>query len=171
MKFAKLSALFILALAVSACSSTQTSETRLPSHSFTAMAASGDHFEIASSKIALDKSHNKQVRKIARRLIDDHTSSSKDLQKLVADNNLRPLPPRMEPPHQHMLDQLVHSKNFDHDYLIAQERAHQEAIGMFENCSQNSGNPALRDFAGKTLPTLQEHYRMIEKALGKTQED
>ena len=44
-----------------------------------------------------------------------------------------------------------------------QTEAHKQAVGRFSNYGKEGDNAALRSFAAKTLPTLQEHYDMVKK--------
>ena len=45
-------------------------------------------------------------------------------------------------------------------YANEQVQAHNQAIALFQQEVHSGANPALRDFAHKSLPTLQEHLRM-----------
>ena len=43
-----------------------------------------------------------------------------------------------------------------------QVSAHKDAVSLFERYSKGGDNPKLKDWAGKTLPTLQHHLDMAE---------
>lgn len=165
MRALKLLTVLIFSLTIAACAS---QETRNPpadmsqSQNFIPMAVSGDHFEIKSSKMALAKSKNPMVLRIAKRMITDHTASSKKMAALLAADGIQPPPPM--PHHKKALEILRDASDFDQQYLETQDVAHQQAIGLFRIYSERGDNPDLRDFAAKTLPTLYKHLHMIQKA-------
>jgi putative membrane protein len=43
-----------------------------------------------------------------------------------------------------------------------QVSAHKDAVSLFERYSKSGDNPKLKDWAGKTLPTLQHHLDMAQ---------
>ena len=55
---------------------------------------------------------------------------------------------------------------FDRLYVSQQVQSHQMAIGMTQAYAQGGPNPALRGYAQQLLPTLQEHYAMIQRLPG-----
>jgi len=42
-------------------------------------------------------------------------------------------------------------------------QGHQQAVSLFQSYAQNGGNPALKRWTVRTLPTLQKHLNMAEK--------
>lgn len=52
---------------------------------------------------------------------------------------------------------------FDRLYVSQQIQSHQMAIGMTQAYAQSGPNPALRTYAQQVLPSLQEHYNMLER--------
>ncbi len=55
---------------------------------------------------------------------------------------------------------------FDRLYVQQQVQSHQMAIGMTQAYAQSGPNPALRTYAQQVLPSLQEHYSMLERMPG-----
>ena len=43
-----------------------------------------------------------------------------------------------------------------------QVSAHKDAVSLFERCTKGGEDPKLKDWAGKTLPTLQHHLEMAQ---------
>jgi putative membrane protein len=39
---------------------------------------------------------------------------------------------------------------------------HKDAVSLFERYSKSGDNPKLKDWAGKTLPTLRHHLEMAQ---------
>jgi putative membrane protein len=52
---------------------------------------------------------------------------------------------------------------FDQAYLSDMAGDHAQAVSEFETASQSLTDPDLKKFAGKTLPTLQKHFRMAQE--------
>jgi putative membrane protein len=52
---------------------------------------------------------------------------------------------------------------FDHGYLSDMAGDHIQAVSEFETASQKLSDPDLKNFATKTLPTLQKHSKMAQE--------
>jgi putative membrane protein len=74
------------------------------------------------------------------------------------------IPASLDSSHQSKLDKLRDAKadNFSSDYDSMQVSAHKDAVSLFERYSKSGDNPKLKDWAGKTLPTLRHHLEMAE---------
>jgi len=51
---------------------------------------------------------------------------------------------------------------FDKGFIDAQVEDHQKDIAEFEKEAQSGGDPQLKAFAAKTLPTLREHLKQAQ---------
>jgi putative membrane protein len=136
---------------------------------FVKQAAAGGEYEIRSSKLALKESKSEDVKRIAQKLIDDHTKAGKELKSLVKDGGVKAkIPEKLDQKHQTMMDELKKTKGaaagFDKLYLEQQQSAHQDAIALFSGYAEGGDNDKLKSFAEKTLPALQEHQQMITTA-------
>ncbi|MBI4047224.1 MAG: DUF4142 domain-containing protein [Devosia nanyangense] len=135
---------------------------------FTDIAAVSNLFEIESSKIALQKATSPQVKEFAQRMIDDHTKAGDEL-KAAADAQSIKVPTDLDDKHKQMLDQLnaASGADFDAAYIQMQTDAHHEAVALFDQFSKGGETGQVKDFAAKTLATLQEHEKAVE-ALSQT---
>lgn len=52
---------------------------------------------------------------------------------------------------------------FDRLYVQQQIQSHQMAIGMTQAYAQGGPNPALRTYAQQVLPSLEQHYSMLQR--------
>jgi putative membrane protein len=165
----------VLGATIAACSSqeTYTSAQKIPdlalTENFAPMAASGDKYEVLSSKLALKRSHNAGIRRIAKTLIADHTASTKKMAAILSQDHMDAPPQALMAHHQKSLDILRDATDFDHQYLESQELAHRQAIRMFEMYSDRGDNADLRKFAADTLPTLRKHLDLIRAARSQEQ--
>ena len=126
---------------------------------FVKQATVGTVFEIESSKLALKKSHDKDIKSFAQHMIDDHTKAGKDMKVALKKSNIKPAPMKLDTTHAKILNDLkaTSAKNFDAKYVAEQTSAHDETIALFTNYSEQGNDPALKDFATNTLPTLDQH--------------
>jgi putative membrane protein len=82
------------------------------------------------------------------------------------------IPASLDDSSQKKLDKLRDAKpgDFTDTYDPMQVDAHKDAVSLFERYSRSGDNAKLKDWAGKTLPTLQHHLDMAEN-LDKKRDD
>jgi len=131
---------------------------------FVTEAANSDMLEIAAAKIAQDKG-NADEKKFAAQMTMDHTKTTNDIKAMVESGDVKAeIPATLDSSHQSKLDKLRDAKadNFSSDYDSMQVSAHKDAVSLFERYSKSGDNPKLKDWAGKTLPTLRHHLEMAQ---------
>ncbi|WP_024512101.1 DUF4142 domain-containing protein [Bradyrhizobium sp. ARR65] len=131
-------------------------------------AAISDMFELQSSKLAQEKG-TAQEKSFAEQMIADHTKTTNDIKSLVNSGKVNAeIPATLDASHQSKLDKLksANGKDFSSDFDSDQVSAHKDAVSLFERYAKGGDNPELKDFAGKTLPTLRHHLDMA-RDLGK----
>ncbi len=132
---------------------------------FVTEAAVGDMFEIESSKLAQQKATDTATKDFAAKMIEDHTKTSTELKRMVSGGKVKAkVPAAMDSSHKSMMDKLVklNGDDFNKKYHDDQGSAHKSAVGLFERYSKGGKNPGLKDWAGKTLPTLKDHLKMAQ---------
>ncbi len=146
--------------AASACAKGTTAQ------DFVTKASIANKFEIDSSKIAIRKSQNSDIKSFAQMMVDDHTKTGDKL-KGVLDSSKSSFKPSddLDDKHQKLLDKLdaASGNDFDNNYISMQVDAHKEAVELFGDYSKNGDDSKLKEFAGETLPALKEHLRQVEK--------
>jgi putative membrane protein len=98
-------------------------------------------------------------------MITDHSKTSSDLKSLVDSGAVKAdIPTALDSSSQKKLDKLRDTRRqaFASEYDPMQVSVHKEAVSLFERYSKSGDNPKLKDWAGKTLPTLQHHLDMAE---------
>jgi putative membrane protein len=131
---------------------------------FVKEAAMSDMLEIESSKIAQQKG-NAQEKKFAEQMVADHTKTSSELKSLASSSNLTAdIPSALDSSSQSKLEKLRDAKaeNFASQYDPMQVSAHKDAVSLFERYAKGGDDPKIKDWAGKTLPTLQHHLEMAQ---------
>jgi putative membrane protein len=135
---------------------------------FVTKASIAGRFEIESSKLALTKSSNPDVKAFAQQMIDDHTQASQDLAVAAKPSGAQPAD-ALDDKHQKKLDKLndLSGKKFDKEYISCQTKAHKKAVSLFSDYAKSGDDASLKDFASKTLPTLQGHLDHVKKLKAK----
>jgi putative membrane protein len=122
-------------------------------------------FEVESSKLALEKKVAAD-QAFAQRMVHDHTQITEQLKHLVHSDKVKAQPPaELDDQHKQMLEKLrgESGADFSKDYNEMQLNGHKEAVVLFEAYAKSGDNPALKSWAAKTLPHLQEHLAMAEQ--------
>ena len=135
---------------------------------FVTEAANSDMIEIAAAKLAQEKG-NADEKKFAAKMTTDHTKTTADIKAMVASGDVKAeIPATFDSSSQSKLDKLRDTKadNFASDYNSMQVSAHKDAVSLFERYSKSGDNPKLKDWAGKTLPTLRHHLEIGRSAEG-----
>ena len=124
-------------------------------------AAMSDMLEIDAAKIAQQKG-GPQEKTFAGEMITDHTKTSTELKGLVSGEMKSAIPSSLDDSSQKKLDKLRDTKpeDFASEYDPMQVSAHKDAVSLFERYAKGGDDPKLKDWAGKTLPTLQHHLDM-----------
>ena len=135
--------------------------------SFVPMAASGDSFEINSSRLALERSTNNGVRTYAQMMIRDHTNTTQQLSAAARAAGITPPPPgTMLPLHQTMFDRLQGAgsgASFDRAYWREQVMSHQTSLALHSNYATDGDTPALRQVASAATPIVRMHLEQAQQ--------
>jgi putative membrane protein len=133
--------------------------------SFVKKAAISDMYEIQASQLAQTKATSADVKSFAGRMIADHTKTSTQLKAILASKSGLTAPKTMDAEHRALLSRLraASGATFDRLYTQQQLEAHQQAVMLFTSESQSGKDSDLKNFAGQTLPTLQQHLSMAQQ--------
>lgn len=129
---------------------------------FVTEAAQGNSAEIELGKIVAAKSKNPSVKQFAQMMVKDHTTALNELQELAQTKNLNfndDLPDDAKALQEKLSSDT--GKQLDKDYMDSMVEDHQKDVQEFTDKSQNAKDPDVKQWASKTLPTLQKH---LEKA-------
>ena len=126
-----------------------------PATEFVQEAASGSMMEVQLGNMAAQKASSQRVKDFAAMMVTDHTAASNDLKSVAGAN----VPSMMLPKHQDHMN-MFNSKSgaaFDKAYMNMMVTDHKKDIAAFQKASTSLTNDALKQFATRTLPTLQKH--------------
>jgi putative membrane protein len=121
-------------------------------------------YEVKAAKLAMERGQSSQVKNTAKMLLDDHQKSNEELKTLAQKKGVT-LPMTLPADMQANLDKLQKASGaeFDRMYMQQQQDGHKQAVSLFKTATSSS-DPDLRQFAQKTLPTLQQHESMVNKS-------
>lgn len=128
-------------------------------------AATSDMLEIEAARIAQQKKGGSAEKTFAQQMIADHTKTSIELKDLVPTDLKSALPTDLDEISQKQLDKLRDTRDqaFASVYDPMQVSAHKDAVSLFERYAKGGEDPNLKDWAGKTVPSLRHHLEMAEE--------
>ena len=166
----------------------------LTAQQFVTDAAVGGMKEVQLSELALNKSQNLEVKKLAACMVNDHYKANARLEKIAQSAGLICPPtntfaaddPNWSNPIINGSGQAkgayllttnmpvlayqdfnrvksLSGRKFDEAYAKEMVSDHGKAIDEFEIAGRDLSDPALRQFATETLPTLRDHSQMAQQ--------
>jgi putative membrane protein len=135
---------------------------------FATEAAHGGLAEVQMGQLALQKASSPQVKEFAQRMVTDHTQANQDLMHLGKSENLT-LPTQLDAKHKSEMDRLsaMSGNAFDAAYMQHMVQDHKKTVADFQKQAQSGSDPALKSFAKKYLPIIQQHLQMAETSVAK----
>jgi putative membrane protein len=133
---------------------------------FVQKAAMSDMYEIEAGKIASQKGQTAPVKGFGEMMVDAHSKTTEELKGIVASEKIKvDLPAKLDAKHQKLIDDLnaASTADFDKTYATQQVDVHQEAVNLFDAYAKKGDNAALKAFAQKTLPVIQQHLDEAKK--------
>jgi putative membrane protein len=114
--------------------------------------------EVTLARLALKNSENAEVKDFANLMIKDHSAANEELTKIIGAENIR-LSDKPDDKAKGLAEKLASLKgrDFDRAYMDGMVDDHEDAVDLFEDYSKDGDNARLKQFATKTLPTLQVH--------------
>jgi putative membrane protein len=133
-------------------------------------AAKGGQAEVALGKLASERAQNDDVKKFARRMVDDHGKANEELADLARDKGLN-LPKTADQEHKALQDRLakLSGPDFDREYVKEMVKDHQKTVKRFQAQAGQTKDEAVKKWVDKTLPTLREHLKEIQSVAAKVQ--
>lgn len=134
---------------------------------FVENAAIGDLYERRAAVIALTRAKSEQLKWSARQMLNDHTTSTHQLQSALEMNETRgvPAPPReLDSRRAKMIEHLetAPADKFDKTYVEQQVLAHAETVTLMNGYSKKGDNPQLVSFALSTAPVVERHLTRMK---------
>jgi len=134
---------------------------------FVMEAAMGGMMEVELGRLAAQQGASDAVKQFGQRMVDDHSKANQELMALAQGKGIT-LPTEMDEKHHKDMTKLsgLSGAEFDREYGKMMASDHRKDVSEFEKESSRAADADLREFATRTLPTLQEHLRMAEALPG-----
>ena len=131
---------------------------------FVKEAAEGSATASALGKLAQEKGSSDAVKQFGKRMVNDHSKATEELKQAA---EMAKIPVSSETPNKvkKAQDKLLRlsGAEFDRAYAKMMVSDHKEDVKAFERQARDGGVSPVKNFAAKTLPTLQEHLRLAEE--------
>jgi putative membrane protein len=128
--------------------------------------ALNDIFEIALSRLALQKSSNSEVQAFANRMIKDHTSSTERLGAILKAGNINiVLPTQIDPDHEKIIQSMqgMTGSEFDHTFARVQQQAHEKILLVLTRYRDGGRDKDLQAFATEIAKVVERHLADSKK--------
>ena len=154
--------LVVAPLLILACSSAKDST------KFAANAAQGGMAEVEMGRMATQRAGDASVREFGARMVADHSRANSELKTIAGQKGIQ-LPVELNSEQKSEMEKLskMSGAEFDQEYMSAMLKDHQTDVKDFDTQSKEGNDPEIKAFAGKTLPTLQQHLQMAQQAAQK----
>jgi len=135
---------------------------------FAMTAASGGMTEVALGKMASEKASSQAVKDFGQKMVDDHTKANGELKTIATSKNMT-LPTAPNAKDQATIDKMsaLSGAAFDKAYIRDMVMDHKNDVALFTKEANSGSDSDLKGFASKTLPTLQDHQKMINDIAAK----
>jgi putative membrane protein len=127
---------------------------------FAKKAAQGGMAEVKLGQLAQQKGTSDSVKKFGQRMMGDHSKAGGELKRAAAQDNIA-LPDDVSAKDKATYNELTKLSGaaFDRAYARDMVKDHEEDIADFNKEANGGKNTSIKDFATRTLPTLQDHLK------------
>jgi len=134
-----------------------------PDRKFFKKAAQGGMAEVALGQMAADKAESGAVKNFGQRMVTDHGKANQELKDLAASEGVT-LPTEMSAEAKALQKELsgLSRAEFDKAYMKEMLKDHKKDISAFKREAEQGQDADVKNWAAKTLPTLQEHYTIAQ---------
>jgi putative membrane protein len=127
---------------------------------FVKSAAEGGMAEVELGKLAEEKASNPEVKKFAERMVNDHTQANDQLKEVASSKHIA-LPTSLDAKDEATKQKLasLSGEEFDKAYMRDMVIDHTKDVTEFRHERASAQDSAVKDFAAKTLPTIEDHLK------------
>jgi len=130
---------------------------------FAKKAAMGGMEEVQLGQLAAQKASDPDVKSFGQRMVDDHTKANSQLMQIASQKGMT-LPTAMSATQQKDMDKLngLSGAAFDKAYVAMMVKDHKKDVAEFKKESKSGKDSDVKSFASSTLPTLEDHLKMVQ---------
>jgi putative membrane protein len=143
---------------------TQSSTPSSSDEKFITDAAKGTRAQVEIGRMVAARASDPAVRSFAKQMVKEHTDALNQLQKLALQKNIT-LSNDIPDAAKDMQSKLSNEtgKQLDKDYMDGMVQDHQMDVQEFQTAAQSASDPDVKQWAGKMVPTLQEHLQKAQE--------
>jgi len=132
------------------------------SKGFAMKAGEAGMYEVKLAQLAQQKSQSAEIKDLAKRIEQDHTTANNELAAIARQKNIT-LPSQLsgECDEAYQAFQKLDGQAFDNAFVMCNVMNHLGAMMMFQSEARNGTDPDIKQWAARTLPTLREHTAKI----------
>ncbi|HEY2586433.1 MAG TPA: DUF4142 domain-containing protein [Tepidisphaeraceae bacterium] len=147
-----------------AASSENTKKLDSQEEAFLRTAAQDDVFEIRLGEYAADHAALSETKQFGRQMATDHQADLKQIEQLAQDHgvDLKTHDNDLTPQQKTVYDRLTTrpGKDFDKEYTKLALAEHNRMISLYQRQRDHAADVDIREYAGKTVPSLEQHKQM-----------
>jgi putative membrane protein len=131
---------------------------------FVKKAAEGGLAEVELGQLATSKASNDAVKQFGQKMVDDHGKANDELKSIAQQKSIT-LPTELnakDKAEKARLEKLSGAE-FDKAYMQHMVKDHKKDVAEFQKESTSAKDSDVKQFASKTLPTLQEHLQLAQQ--------
>jgi len=130
---------------------------------FATKAAEGGLAEVQLGNLAQSNASSNDVKSFGQQMVTDHTKANDELKSIAGKKGITlPTSPNSKQQAEYNRLQKLRGANFDREYMKLMVSDHRTDVSEFRKESESGSDADIKAFAGKTLPTLENHLKMAE---------
>jgi putative membrane protein len=137
-------------------------------HHFVHEASIGGLTEVRLGKMAQRKAESQKVKDLGEKMVTDHSKANDQLAAAAKKDGIQTAETALTDKQKGEIERLggMSGKDFDSAYLRTMLKDHREDVQKFQEEASSGQSENVKEFAKKTLPTLEKHLSMVEKLAG-----
>ena len=134
----------------------------VPDAKFLRYAATDGLFHVEAGKLAVQSASSEDLKKFGQHAIEHHSQINDELMNLAKTKGVT-LPKKITKKERETLDKLakLSGPDFDKAYIKMETSHHSRDLSMFQKEAKDGKDPEVKDWAAKTVPTIEEHLKML----------
>ena len=127
-------------------------------------AAEGNLAEVKLGQLAEQRAASDSVKQFGKRMATDPQKAFDELKQLASQKGVQ-VPTDLDRSHQRLYDRLskMNGADFDRAYMKEMVKDHDRDVKAFRREADSGKDGEVKSWAGKTLPTLQEHQQQAKQ--------
>jgi putative membrane protein len=131
---------------------------------FVEKAAQGGMAEVELGKMAQQRAADAQVKQFGERMVTDHSKANDELKSIATAKGVNlPTSPGKEHEQASQKLQRLQGPAFDREYMKHMVTDHKKDVAEFQKEAKSGKDNDVKQFASKTLPTLEDHLKMAQQ--------